>query len=86
MPINSEVMELIIKSTHIFDNINVASKLHIIKVSPKSNMTIIWIDIWDLQSGSTAKMLINQCFNIGSYVAIICSANMNPSVLQCKNC
>jgi len=45
MSINSEVMELIIKSTHIFDNINVASKLHIVKVSPKSDMTIIWIDI-----------------------------------------
>ena len=49
-------------------------------------MAIIWIDIWDSQSSSLAKMLINQSFNIGSYVATICSTNMNPSVLQCKNC
>ena len=41
IPINSEVMELIIKSTHIFDNINVASKPHAIKVSPKSDMAIV---------------------------------------------
>ena len=54
--INSEVMESIIKSTHIFDNINVASKPHVIKVFPKSNIAIIWIDIWDSQSGSTAKI------------------------------
>ena len=79
--INSEVMELIIKSTHIFNNINIASKLYIVKVSLKSDMVIIWIDIWNSQSGLAAKMLINWSFNIGSYIATICGANMNPSIL-----
>ena len=49
-------------------------------------MSVIWIDIWDVQSGSKAKSLINQYFNIGKYIAIIRRANMNPSVPQCKNC
>ena len=46
-PVDSGIIELIIKSTHIFNNINIISKLHIIKVSLKSDMTIVWIDIWD---------------------------------------
>ena len=45
VPINSEVMEMFIKSIYIFDNVNIASKPHIVKVSPKSNITIVWIDI-----------------------------------------
>jgi len=39
-----------------------------------------------MTSGYYNKMLINQCFNIGSYVVTICSANMDPGVLQYKNC
>ena len=49
-------------------------------------MTIIWLDIWDVQSGSKAKGLINRYFNIGSYIVTICRANMNLDVPQCKNC
>ena len=49
-------------------------------------MLINWIDIWDVQSGSRAKGLINWCFNIGRYIATTRGANMNPGVLQCKNC
>jgi len=41
MPINSEVMETVIKSMHIFNNVNIASKPHIVKVSPKSNIAIV---------------------------------------------
>ena len=43
--IDASVMESIIKSTHVFNNIRIASKPRIVKVSPKSNITIIWIDI-----------------------------------------
>lgn len=85
VPINSNIMESVIKNIHIFDNINITSKPHIVKVSPKSDMAIIWINIWDSQSGSIAKKLINCCFNIGSFIATIRGANMNPSVLQYKN-
>jgi len=49
-------------------------------------MSIIWFDIWDAQSSSRAKDLINRHFNVGNYIATIQSANMNPEVLQCKNC
>jgi len=30
--------------------------------------------------------LTQKCFNVGSYIATIWGANMNPSVPQCKNC
>ena len=59
VPINSDIIELFIKTLHIFDNINIASKLYIIKVSSKSDMAIVWIDIWDSQNSLTAKKLIN---------------------------
>ena len=35
----------ILKNNHLFNNIVLASKPHIIKMSPKFNMSIIWIDI-----------------------------------------
>jgi len=49
-------------------------------------MAIIWIDIWNTQTGQNAKTIMNHQFNIGSYIAMICGANMNPEVPQCKNC
>ena len=49
-------------------------------------MSIVWIDIWDVQSGTNAKMLINRCLNVGKYITTIQGANMNPGVPQCKNC
>ena len=83
---NTDVVEAIIKNNHIFNNITVASRPRVIKVSPKSNMAIIWLDIWNIQSRSKAKSLINCCFNVRSFVAMIHGANMNPGVLQYKNC
>jgi len=41
-------VEGIIKQNQIFNNIVLASKPRVIKVSPKYNMLIIWIDIWDI--------------------------------------
>ena len=79
-------IEIILRQNHIFDNVTLASKPRVIKVSPKSDITIVWIDIWDIQSGQNAKMLINRCFNVGNYIAMIRGANMNPEVPQCKNC
>ena len=84
--LSSNDIELVLKQNQIFDNILLASKSRIIKVSPKSDMAIVWIDIWDVQSGSSAKMLINRYFNIGKFIATICRANMNLGVPQCKNC
>ena len=41
IPILADIVELIIKSNHIFNNIVVVSRLRIIKMSPKSDMAII---------------------------------------------
>ena len=79
-------IEIVLQQNHIFDNVTLASKPRVIKVSPKSDMAIVWIDIWDVQSGQNAKMLINRCFNVGNYIATIREANMNPGAPQCKNC
>ena len=57
------------------------SRPRIIKVFLKSDIAIIWLDIWNVQSGSKAKGLINKCFNIGSYIIMICGVNMNLDVL-----
>ena len=84
--ISIEEVEKIIKENHIFNNIILALRPRIIKVSPKSDILIIWIDIWDAQSGAKAKRLINRCFNVGRYIASICGANMNPEIPQYKNC
>jgi len=56
--LTSTDIESILKQNHIFDNISLASKPRVIKVSPKSNMAIVWIDIWDVQSGSSAKIVL----------------------------
>ena len=79
-------IKMILKQNHIFDNISLTSKPRVIKVSPKSDISIVWLDIWDVQSSSNAKMLINKCFNVGNYIMTIRGANMNSGVSQCKNC
>ena len=84
--ITSDSIEHIIKLTHIFNNIILVSCLYIIKVSLKLDIAVIWIDIWDSQSGFNTKILIKRCFNIGSHITTIHSTNMNTGVLQCKNC
>ena len=43
--VTSEDIKHILKNNHIFNNIVLVSKLHIIKVSPKLDMAIVWIDI-----------------------------------------
>jgi len=82
----SDEIENVLKNNHLFNNIVLASKSCVIKVTPKSDIAIVWIDIWDTQNGSNAKKFINCQFNISSYIATVCSANMNPRVPQCKNC
>ena len=43
--INSSIIKTILKNNYIFDNISMASKPQIIKVFPKSDMVIVWLDI-----------------------------------------
>ena len=86
MYISPEDIEKILKSNYIFNNIILAFRSRVIKVSPKLDMAIIWINIWDIQNSSKAKSIINQWFNMGSFITIVHGANMNLGVLQCKNC
>jgi len=80
-PISANVVESIIKSNHIFNNIAITLRSYIIQVFSKSDMVIIWLDIWDVQSGNNIRGLINRCFNVESHIATIRGANMNPEVL-----
>ena len=58
----------------------------IIKASPKSDIAVIWINIWDFQNDTKEKMLINRCFNISQHIVIIRGINMNSGISQGKNC
>ena len=80
-PLTSDVVEIILKNNYIFNNILIASQPRVIKISSKSDMAIIWLDIWDMQSGTNTRGLINRCINIGSFIAIVYRANMNLGVL-----
>ena len=84
LPITPEIIE-VIKESHIF-NVILILKPWIIRVSSKSDMAMVWINIWDSQNGSKAKSIINQWFNIGQYITIVYGININPRVLQYKNC
>ena len=86
LPITSKIIEKVIKKTYIFNNIILVSKPRIIKTFSKSDITIVWIDIWDSQNKSKAKSIINWKFNIGWYITIVYGININFRVLQCKNC
>jgi len=55
LPINSDIIEAVLKETLLFDNIILTLKLQIIKVSFKSDMAVVCIDIWDLQNGLKVK-------------------------------
>ena len=81
-----DYIKSVLKETYLFKDVMLASKPHIIKASPKSDMAVVWVDIWDSQSSSLAKNIINCCFNIGCFIITIKGTNMNPGVLQCKNC
>ena len=84
--VTSKNIKHILKNNHIFNDIVLASKPCIIKVSPKLNMVIVWIDIWNIQNNHNTKKIINRCFNIRNIVAMVRGANMNPGIPQCKNC
>jgi len=84
--VTSKDIKHILKNNHIFNNIVLMSKPCIIKVSPKLDMAIIWIDIWDTQNSNNTKKIINRCFNVRNIVAMVRGANINPGIPQCKNC
>ena len=57
--VTPDIIKSIIKEMHIFNNIILALKSCIVKASPKSDMAIVWVNIWDLQNRTKAKTIIN---------------------------
>jgi len=55
-----DIIEGVLKDSHLFKDATLASKPRVIKASPKSDKAVVWVDIWDSQSGSCAKNIINQ--------------------------
>jgi len=84
--ISPDYIKGILKEIHLFKDVMLASKPCAIKASPKLDMVVVWVDIWDSQSSSLAKNIINHCFNIGCFIATIKGTNINLGILQCKNC
>ena len=79
-------VEDVLTKTEMFNNITLALRPRVIKASRNSDMSVIWVDIWDSQNGTNAKTLINQSFNFGPHIATIRGINMNPGVPQCRKC
>ena len=86
LPITLDIIETVVKSTHIFNNIVLVSHSQVIKTFPKSNIVMVQIDIWNSQTNTTVKSLISRYFNIGQHITTIRGTNMNLDVSQCKNC
>jgi len=55
-----DIIKGVLKDSHLFKDVILASKPHVIKASPKSDKAVVWMDIWDSQSGSCVKNIINQ--------------------------
>ena len=54
-----DIIEGVLKDSYLFKDTTLALKPHVIKASPKSDKAVVWVDIWDSQSGSCAKNIIN---------------------------
>ena len=57
--ITPDFVESVVKESHLFEDITLVSKPHIIKSSFKLDMAVVWINIWDSQSSSATKNIIN---------------------------
>jgi len=86
LPITQAQVESVIANTPIFEGVVLASRPRIMKASPSSDMSVIWIDIWDSQKGSKGKTLINRSFNFGRHTATVQETAMHPGIAQCCNC
>ena len=85
-PITPIQVAEVLSSSPLFEGITLASMPCIMKASPSSDMSVIWIDIWDSQKGSKGKTLINRSFNFGRHTATVRGTAMHPGVAQCRNC
>ena len=66
----AQVVEAL-SSSPLFEGITLASMSCIMKASPSSDMSVIWIDIWNSQKSSKDKTLINHSFNFGCHTVMV---------------
>ena len=78
LPITQAQVESVIANTPIFEGIVLVSHPHIMKASLSSDMSVIWIDIWDSQKGSKGKTLINCSFNFGHHTTTVQGTTIHP--------
>jgi len=71
LSITSAQVDAALSNSPLFEGITLASMSRIMKASPNSDMSVIWIDIWNSQKGSKGKTLINCSFNFGCYTATV---------------
>ena len=57
--ITPDLIKGVLKDLHLFKDTVLASKSYIIKALPKSDKAVVWMDIWDSQSSSCVKNIIN---------------------------
>ena len=81
-----DIIKGVLKDSHFFKDAILASKPHVIKTSSKSDKIVVWVDIWNSQSSSCVKNIINRQFNVGQFIATVYRTNINLRVPQCKNC
>ena len=55
-----DIIEGVLKNLYLFKDTILALKPRVIKASPKSDKAVVWVDIWNSQSGSCAKNIINR--------------------------
>jgi len=71
LPITPAQVAEALSCSPLFESVTLVSMPRIMKVSPSSDMSVIWIDIWDSQKGSKGKTLINRSFNFGRHTATV---------------
>jgi len=69
-----------LSSSPLFEGITLASMHCIMKASPSSDMSVIWIDIWDSQKSSKDKTLINHSFNFECHTVMVKGTAMYSGV------
>ena len=80
LPVMSDIIERVIKSIHIFNNMVLVSCSWVIKAFPKSDMAIVCVNIWDSQNDTNPKCLINRCLNIEQYIIMMRGTNINSNI------
>ena len=80
LPITFAQVEAALSNSPLFEGVSLASMPRIMKASPSSDMSVIWIDIWDSQKSSKGKSLINCSFNFERHTATVRGTAMHPGV------